>query len=168
MLKFIRDETVKEHAKADKDEADALSDYNGVMKGLKKDESDLQASIVKDKASLATKEKTLLEKQDDLKDTTKAKEAIEAYLLSIKPGCDFIKDNYTLREQNRDTETKALNKAKTLIEGTPAYKEAEKKVVDQCADKCKLDKTNLDCKACMSGSTNKEYCSKNPGMPGCK
>jgi len=168
MLKFIRDETVKEHAKADSDEADALSDYNGVMKGLKKDESDLQASIVKNKASLATKEKTLLEKQDDLKDTTKAKEAIEAYLLSIKPGCDFIKDNYTLREQNRATETTALNKAKTLIEGTPAYKEAEKKVVDQCADKCKLDKTNLDCKACMSGSTNKEYCSKHPGMPGCK
>merc|ERR1719484_148755 len=58
------------------------------------------------------------------KDTTAAKEAIEKYILKIKPGCDFITENFDLREENRNTETKALDKAKGLIKDTPAYKKA--------------------------------------------
>ena len=51
-------------------------------------------------------------------------EAIENYLEKIKPGCDFITENFDLREENRATETTALEKAEGLIKDTPAYKDA--------------------------------------------
>jgi hypothetical protein len=124
MLEFILSETKKEHSKADSDEKSAQKEYDDSMGKLKKDETDMQKSLVKLKENLTEKEKELMEKQADLKDTTSAKEAIEAYLTKIKPGCDFIADNFDLREKNRATETEALDKAVTLIKDTPAYKTA--------------------------------------------
>jgi len=127
MLEFILSETKKEHATADKDEKTSQKDYDESMDQLKKDERDMQQGLVKLRADLADAEKELLGKQADLKDTTEAKEAVQNYLQKIKPGCDFIAANFDLREQNRETETKALNKAATLIKETPAYKAAAAK-----------------------------------------
>merc|ERR1719498_725407 len=142
------------------------------MKKLKKSQKDMEESIVKLKKELTEAEKELIEKNTDLKETTAAKEAIEKYLEKIKPGCDFITKNMKLREENRATETKALNKAKGLIEDTPAYKKAvakEKELANgKCKSECKLDTTSLDCKVCMSGDSKKDYCHANPGTPGCK
>jgi hypothetical protein len=127
MLEFILSETKKEHATADKDEKTSQKDYDESMDQLKKDERDMQQGLVKLRADLADAEKELLGKQADLKDTTEAKEAVQNYLQKIKPGCDFIAANFDLREQNRETETKALTKAATLIKETPAYKAAAAK-----------------------------------------
>merc|ERR1719405_209110 len=94
------------------------------MAKLKKQEADSQKNLANMQETLAEKEKELLETQEDLKETTKDKEAIEAYLLKIKPGCDFITKNYDEREKNRKTEKAALEKAIGLIKATPAYKTA--------------------------------------------
>jgi len=172
MLKFIKDETNKEHAKADSDEKSAQSDYDKSMAKLKKDETSMQKGLVKLNSDLTEKEKELEEKQTDLKDTTKAKEAIEAYLLKIKPGCDFITTNLKMRDTNRDTETKALNKAKGLIEGTAAYKDAVQKdkelAAGKCKKECRLDDSSLKCKVCVAGTTKHDFCKKNAGFAGCK
>merc|ERR1719355_532364 len=92
------------------------------MTALKKEEADAEKQLADLQETLAEKEKELLENQEDLKKTTKDKEAIEAYLAKIKPGCDFITKNFDLREKNRKTEKDALEKAIGLIKGTPAYK----------------------------------------------
>jgi len=172
MLEFILDETKKEHTQADTDEGKAESDFQDSMKKLKTAETNMQKSLVNLKADLTQKEKELLEKRDDLKDTTEAKEAIETYLEKIKPGCDFITTNFDLREKNRATETKALNKAVTLIKDTPAYKTAvakEQELADgKCKSDCKLDTTSLECLVCMDGGSKAAYCKKNSGTPGCK
>lgn len=172
MLKFIKDETEKEHAKADSDEKQSQGDFEDSISALKKAETKMQKALVKLKADLTEAELKLEEKRTDLKETTAAKEAIEAYLLDIKPGCDFITDNFTLRDENRNTETKALNKAKGLIKDTPAYKSAVAKDAElaagKCKSECKLDTTNVGCKACMSGTSKANYCKDHPGMPGCK
>merc|ERR1719263_2122779 len=142
------------------------------MKKLKKAEEEMQSGLVKLKESIAEKEKELEEKQGDLKDTTAAKETIEAYIEKIKPGCDFITKNFDLREKNRATETEALDKAVKLIKDTSAYKDAaakEKALLNgKCKSDCKLDKTALSCKACMDGKSKDEYCKAEPGTPGCK
>merc|ERR1719181_1738784 len=91
------------------------------MADLKKKEAASEKSLAEMQKTLATKEKELLEAQEDLKETTKDKEAIEAYLLKIKPGCDFITKNFKTREANRKTEKDALEKAVKLIKATPAY-----------------------------------------------
>jgi len=172
MLEFILSETEKEHTTADDDEKKSQSDYDDSMDKMKEAERKMQKSLVKLKKDLTEAEKELIEKTSDLKDTTAAKEAIEKYILKIKPGCDFITENFDLREENRNTETKALDKAKGLIKDTPAYKKAverEKELANgKCKSECKLDTTSLKCKVCMSGDSKADYCKANPGTPGCK
>merc|ERR1719215_2321228 len=89
---------------------------------------------------LAEKEKTLLEKSADLKATEADKAAIEAYLLKIKPGCDFIVANIDKRNANRLKETEALEGATSLLKGTPAYQvavaEAHNETLGDCLDTC--------------------------------
>merc|ERR1719492_9812 len=73
------------------------------------------------KLDLAKAEEQLLGKQNDLDATVKDKEAIEAYLLSIKDGCDFITDNIDERKKSRENEAKALEGAVKLLKKSPAY-----------------------------------------------
>merc|ERR1719213_921846 len=94
------------------------------MTSLKAEESNLQKSLASLQSALAEAEKDMLEKKADLKATTADKEAIEAYLLKIKPGCDFITSEFDLRTSNRDKETAALEHAEYLLTETPAYQTA--------------------------------------------
>jgi len=172
MLEFIMGETKKEHQKADSDEKTAQKACDGSMAKLRKDEANMQKAFVKLNQDLTEKQKELMEKQTDLKDTTKAKVAIEQYLAKIKPGCDFIATNFLLREKSRATETKALDKAVTMIKGTAAYKDAvanEKALrAGKCKRQCRLDTSNLSCKACAAGFSKKSYCKRHSAFPGCK
>merc|ERR1719487_249454 len=95
-----------------------------MMAELKSEQAKLEKSLAQLQEDLAATEKTLLSKKEDLKATEADKAAIEAYLLKIKPGCDFITTNFDLRETNRATEKAAMENAVVLIKGTPAYKTA--------------------------------------------
>merc|ERR1739842_287663 len=99
------------------------ADYEDSMAGLKKDEVELQESLIKSKEELAEAEKDLVMKRQSLEKTEREKLTIEQYLEKLKPGCDFYIDNFETRETNRETETKALDKAE-LLKGTPAYASA--------------------------------------------
>merc|ERR1719310_570977 len=171
MLEFILDETNNEETTAHEDEEKAQADYEDSMTKLKDEEAKAEKTLAKLKDELAKTEQELLETQEDLKATTEDKEAIEAYLLKIKPGCDFIDENFDLREKNRATEKKALEKAITLIKGTPAYKtytdEARLESYGDCKDKCEKDDTQVECKACMADVTIPAYCAGHKGTPGC-
>jgi len=127
MLKFILKETEDEEAKYKEDEKQAQSDYEESMEELKKTEEELRKSLVKYQKELADAEKDLEMKKLDLEKTEHDKAAVEKYLETIKPGCDFITDNYDDREKYRALETKALEKAATLLKDTPAYKAAAAK-----------------------------------------
>merc|ERR1719197_2094392 len=124
------------------------------MTDLKKKEAEAEKALAELKETLAEKEKELLQAQEDLKATIKEKEAIEAYLAKIKPGCDFITDNFDLRETNRETETKALEKCQDLIKATPAYKaamaDAKVESYGKCKEPCVKDEAHVECKACMA------------------
>merc|ERR1719454_94547 len=141
------------------------------MTKLKKEESNAQKRLGDLQESLAEREKELLEAQEDLKSTTKDKEAIEAYLLKIKPGCDFIDTNFDLREKNRATEKAALEKAIELIKDTPAYKtytsEATVESYGDCKEPCVENSEDVKCKACMADVTIPAYCAGHKGTPGC-
>merc|ERR1719213_983069 len=107
------------------------------MTELKKEQASSEESLVKLQENLATAQKSLIEKTEDLKDTEAAKVKIEDYLLKIKPGCDFITTNFYEREKNRKTETEALDKAVKLIKETPAYKVAVQKAKEEGFGECK-------------------------------
>merc|ERR1719393_175751 len=113
------------------------------MTDLKKKEAADEKQLSDLQEDLAENEKKLLQAKEDLKATTEDKEAIEAYLLKIKPGCDFITKNFDLREKNRATEKAALEKAIDLIKKTPAYKtytsEATVESYGDCKEPCTKD-----------------------------
>merc|ERR1719473_2693025 len=124
MLGFILEETKKEETQAHTDEEEAQKTFEDTMNDLKTQEAACLETIADLTESLASTEKTLEETQIDLEKTTKEKKAIEAYLLKIKPGCDFITENIDTRKSNRQAETSALTTAKEKLKSTPAYKSA--------------------------------------------
>jgi len=171
MLEFILDETKKEETEAHSDEETAQHDYEDSMTDLKSEEADLEETLATLHETLAAKVEELFQKKEEHKVTTEEKEAIEEYLLKIKPGCDFITENFDERETNRATETTAMEKAIELIKDTPAYKtaEAEKHVegFGDCKDKCVDNEEHVDCKACMADTTIPGYCAGHAGTEGC-
>jgi len=173
MLEFILAETKKEEAQAHKDEADAQKQYEDTMEELTTQEQEKEESLASLRKLLAEKEQELLEKKADLKATEEEKAAIEAYLLKIKPGCDFITTNIEERTSNRQQETDALNKATELIKGTPAYMTAVAEAHNEtlsgegCLEKCASNEEHVVCKACRAEVTVPGYCAGHPDTEGC-
>jgi len=170
MLEFIHEETVKEEIKAHGDEESAQHSYEDSMQSLKDQEAASEQSLAELQTTLAKKEEELVMKKKEHKTTIAEKEAIEDYLLKIKPGCDFITKNFDERESNRATETTALKKAITLIKDTPVYKnfKADERVegFGDCAS-CDKDEEHVKCKACMAKTTIPGYCAGHEGTVGC-
>merc|ERR1719161_3512107 len=154
MLEFILDETKKEETEAHSDEETAQHDYEDSMTDLKSEEADLEETLASLHETLAAKEEELFQKKEEHKATTADKEAIEAYLLKIKPGCDFITEHFEEREENRATETTAMENCIDLIKDTPAYKnfKAEERVegFGDCKEPCEEDEAHVECKACLA------------------
>merc|ERR1719217_1165620 len=170
MLGFILEETKKEEKQAHTDEEEAQQTLEETQIDLKTQEAACLETIADLEESLASTEKTLEETQIDLEKTTKEKKALEAYLLKIKPGCDFITENIDARKDARTAETDALKTAKDKLMGTPAYKSAaaaaEKIMLGKCADDCG-DKSSVECKACVAGTSVTGYCAAHKGESGC-
>jgi len=171
-LQFILENTEKEEKAAHEDEMKAQHEFEDSMTELKDQEKELGESLVKLKKQLAEKRAELLESKKSLKETIAVKEAAEAYLLEIKPGCDFITENYDKRETHREAESKALKKAAELLKGTPAYKaaesEAELESLGSCKEICVEEgRATAKCKACLADVTVPGYCAGHPDTDGC-
>lgn len=171
MLEFILSNAKAEETEAHKAESQAQELYEKSMTDLKALEAADQKLLADLQGELAEKEKELLDKNKDLKATEEVKASIEAYLLKIKPGCDFIVQNIALRDRARDEETTALVGAKRLIEDTPVYKEAvmaaTNETLGDCADICHNNDDHVDCKACVAKTSVPGYCAGHPLTTGC-
>lgn len=171
MLNFILKETEQEETDAHADEEKAQAKFEDSMQGLKDEQAKKEGSLANLQDDLAQKEQDLLTAQEDLKSTTKDKEAVEDTLASIKPGCDFITSNIDLRNKNRATEKKNLQKAMGLLKGSPAYKNAEADArvesFGKCKEPCVKDAAHAECKACQADVTIPAYCAGHKGTKGC-
>jgi len=172
LIEEILEETKAEEQAAHDAESGAQGDFEDAVKVLKEEEADLKGTLAETQKSLSDKELELEGKRNELDVTIKEKVAIERYLESIKPGCDFITDNYDKRETNRGEEEKAFEKVLGLLEGSAAYKAA--KAADElasqgeCAPKCEGSKrTHVQCEACLAGVSEPGYCTSHPDTAGC-
>jgi len=171
MLNFVLKATEDEETAHHDAEQTAQADYEDSMAALKKTEEDLQKSLVKLQEELADAEKSLVMKREDLEKTEAEKLAIEQYLENIKPGCDFITDNYEDREKNRGLETEALEKAAELLKGTPSFTAAKLREKEEswgkCRKICTKDEAHVDCKACLADVSVPGFCAGHRGTAGC-
>jgi hypothetical protein len=172
MLGFILDGTKAEEKEAKKDEASAKEKYDKSMDTLKKAETKLQDALAKFTKTLAEKQLALVEAQQELKKTTAVKDKAEAYLLEIKPGCDFISKNFDKREEHRKAESSALKKAQELVKGTAVYKasvaQSDLESLGACREICTdAGKSHVKCKACLEDVSIPGYCAGHPDTTGC-
>jgi len=171
MLEFILENTKTEETQAHDAEKSAQHTYEDEMQSLKDEQASTEENLANLQKTLAEKEEELIGKKEDLEATKKAKAAIEAYLLKIKPGCDFITMNIETRTANRVEEKAALNKATELIKGTPAYKvaiaEAHNETLGDCLSICAGREEHVECKACLASVTVPGYCAGHAGTEGC-
>jgi uncharacterized coiled-coil protein SlyX len=171
MLEFILLESKKEEAMAHKDEEEAQHAFEDSMADLKKEEADLMKTLAELNATLAEKQAELEQKKAELEKETAGKLATEAYLEKIKPGCDFITENFEYREESRASEAEALKKAIEILKGSPAYQAAvaaaEEESFGECKAKCIGQKEHVECKACLAEVTIPAYCAGHKGTEGC-
>jgi len=171
MLKFILSKTEEEQKKAHTDEEASQHVYEDRMKELTDEEASAQVTLVTTKDLLATKERILFEAHQRLSATMKEKETLEAYLLKIKPGCDFIIVNIDNRKANRAEETLALTKAKDLLKASPAYREAlavaHNETLGDCLAICAGHESHVNCKACLASTSVPGFCAGHPSTEGC-
>jgi len=172
MLKFILGETKGEANLATKDEKSAQGKYDKSMDALDKEQRKLQTSLVKFRKTLAEKKDALLEAQMQMKKTTAIKDKAEAYLLKIKPGCDFITKNFDKREKHRAAESSALKKSQKILKNSAVYKaavaQASVEALGSCRDVCKeAGRSHVKCKACLEDVSIPGYCAGHPDTKGC-
>merc|ERR1719359_1880473 len=132
------------------------------MTGLKTQEKELQDTIVNLEEEIASKENDIETAHTDREATELELKETERYIEKIKPGCDFITENIEKRKESRAAETDALNGAIDALKGTPSYKEAaaeaEAEALGDCAEKCVGKKEDVECKACLAGTSVTGYC----------
>lgn len=175
MLEFILEETKKEEDTAHTEEMNAQHEFEDTINDLKADEASSLDTIEELKEQLAEKEKSLEERTVDHAKVSEEKAALEAYLLKIKGGCDFITDNFDKRTENRGIERKGLETAKEELFKTPAYKmakaEEDKQALGKCAEPCMPTKTRMDhaeCQSCVEDVSIAGYCATHADAPGCE
>merc|ERR1740117_1105328 len=170
-LKTIKDNTHDQQTRAHEDEEQAQHDYEDSMKGLTDGEADLKKTLTGLEKELADSELELAAKHDEKDETEKEKMKVEQYVEKIKPGCDFVVDNFDDRESNRDTESTALKKVIGMLEDSPAYKaaktEADQEAMGECKDTCVEDEAHAKCKACLAGISVPGFCAGHPDNSGC-
>lgn len=172
MLKYIRDNTHAEETAAHTAEHTSQHAFEDSMAQLKSEEATLQASLASLQETLAETEKQLNERQAELKAAEDEHSAVNAYLLSIKAGCDFITENLSYRDGRRASESAALQNAINLIKGTPVYQtavaEAHLDSLGECRDRCvEHGEEHVICKACLAKVEIPGYCAGHPGTEGC-
>merc|ERR1719498_86871 len=92
MLTNIHGQSVQDQKDFTKQEADNLKAYNDKMKTLSDAEADLLKDIDDYELSLAKSNKDKEEATRDLAEETEIRDAAQAYLDEIRPGCTFIQD----------------------------------------------------------------------------
>merc|ERR1719389_1616879 len=120
LLVYLRDDTEWEIQKADDAENASLTDYNNyVNRSQETMASWLQTKTnleISNAADLVTKGE-----HEDLKATTEdTLAAVEAYLLRIKPNCDWISQAFEMRLEKREQEMRGLGDAKAQLLGSSA------------------------------------------------
>jgi len=171
MLEYVYAETVKEENGVHMDEESDQHSFETEMSDLKAQEKGLQETIVDLEEEIASKENDIETAHTDREATELELKETERYIEKIKPGCDFITENIQMRKDSRTAETEALNGAMDALKGTPSYKEAaaeaEAEALGECADKCVGKKEDVECKACLAGTSVTGYCAAHKDYAGC-
>merc|ERR1719253_355115 len=114
---MINEDILKDIAKADKEEGEAVDMYEKTKTALTTEKGELNSQINEANNTIAEKELKKGEKKDE---KTQAKGNLEVVMKKIADAdgfCNYFTINYPLRLKNRQVEMDGLKKAKTILKG---------------------------------------------------
>jgi len=115
-----------EHA----DEKAAVEAFDQSMKDMAEAQETLEKQSADLRQQIADAEERLQNAKNEFDRQSEIERKIEEYMASIKPGCDFILENFDTRTKNRETEKQQLefgrNKVQELEGAGKTFREQEK------------------------------------------
>lgn len=120
LLEGIKADNNVELEEETKEEEIAQADFEAFMTDTQADIQRAKEQVADAESLRADKRKHLAQTEGDLKNVEQQKKDIEKYLESIHPGCQFMHDNYKLRQDARVEEKKQLDVAIDKLENAPA------------------------------------------------
>lgn len=117
LLQGIQKDTEAQETQAHEDEESDQGEFESSLTQIDQSIVDQEKISADQRANIAAAEENLLAAQTELARQKEIQKTVEDYAASIKPGCDFIIENYDTRKTNRATEKKQLEFAKGKVEG---------------------------------------------------
>merc|ERR1719453_2008852 len=117
IIENIKQDLEEEISKAKKEEAKALEAYHETEKESLDSLAAMKSKIASMEVDIADTTALVADKQETWDDKKAQHDAVDAYLLSIKPECDWMDENFELRKQAREDEIVGLDDAKAKLAG---------------------------------------------------
>lgn len=130
LLQDIETQMKDSEARAHADEEEDVKTFNQNIEDNMLTTENLKKQSLELRQSIADGEERLQNAQNEFTRQSEIEAKIQEYQKSIKPGCDFIQDNFAQRTQNRETERKQLefgrDKVQELEGAGKVFREQEK------------------------------------------
>jgi len=144
IIENIKQDLEEEISKAKDEEAKALQAYHDTEKESLDSLAAMKAKIASMEVDIADTTSLVADKQETWDDKKAQHDAVDAYLLSIKPECDWMDENFELRKTAREDEIQGLDDAKAKLAGAgpeliSTKQHLGKKVLDVDAELKALD-----------------------------
>jgi len=117
IIENIKQDLEEEISKAKEEEANALQAYHDTEKESLDSLTAMKAKIASMEVDIADTTSLVADKQETWDDKKRQEDALDALLLSIKPECDWMDENFELRKEARESEIEGLDDAKAKLAG---------------------------------------------------
>merc|ERR1719335_471461 len=117
IIENIKQDLEEEISAAKDEEAKALQAYHDTEKESLDSLAAMKAKIASMEVDIADTTSLVADKQETYDDKKAQHDAVDAYLLSIKPECDWMDENFDLRKTAREDEIQGLDDAKAKLAG---------------------------------------------------
>jgi hypothetical protein len=146
IIENIKQDLEEEISQSKDEEAKALQAYHDTEKESLESLTAMKAKIASMEVDIADTTSLVADKQETFDDKKAQHDAVDAYLLSIKPECDWMDENFELRKEARESEIVGLDDAKAKLAGAgpgliSTKQRMGKKVLDVDAELRALDVT---------------------------
>merc|ERR1719313_155347 len=135
IIENIKQDLEEEISASKDEEAKALQAYHDTEKESLDSLAAMKAKIASMEVDIADTTSLVADKQETWDDKKAQHDAVDSYLLSIKPECDWMDENFDLRKEARESEIEGLDDAKAKLAGAgpellSTSKRVGKKVLD--------------------------------------
>jgi chromosome segregation ATPase len=129
IIENIKQDLEEEISKSKEQEGEALQAYHDTEKESTDSLTAMNAKIASMEVDIADTTSLVADKQETSDDKKRQHDAVDAYLASIAPECDWMDENFELRKEARESEIEGLDDAKAKLAGAgPALISAKSRV----------------------------------------